>query len=139
MPSLLLIITLRLIFSEVSKYYDPECLQNFLLIFVSLLTAPVVKTVIFWLSFTLSFLQNALDQTSRLSIPNLDLRKKVGKVVINKCKFYHFFANQLLYFQFQTVLNILELPKLSNKVSLKRPGASQGQKNVSRYNHIQNI
>ena len=26
-----------------SKYYDPDCMQNFLLIFMSLLTAGIVK------------------------------------------------------------------------------------------------
>ena len=28
---------------KVSKYYDRDCLQNFLLLFMSLLTAPIVK------------------------------------------------------------------------------------------------
>ena len=49
--SLLLIITLRFTWSEknllkfqqVSKYFEPNCLQNFLLLFISLLTVLIVK------------------------------------------------------------------------------------------------
>ena len=40
---------------KVSKYYENDCLQNFLLLFMSLLTASIVKTVKFRMEFTLSF------------------------------------------------------------------------------------
>ena len=46
---------------KVSKYYDH--LQNFLLLFRSLLTAQIAKTVIFWVEFTLFFSKDVLDQT----------------------------------------------------------------------------
>ena len=63
-PYLLLIITLR--FTCCVRKFWPNIknsqnamtmivCKNFLLIFVSLLTAPIVKTVIFWLEFTPSF------------------------------------------------------------------------------------
>ena len=32
-------------YQKVSKHYDPDCLQNFLLLFVSLLTAPIAKNI----------------------------------------------------------------------------------------------
>ena len=40
---------------KVSKYYEKDCLQNFLMLFMSLLTASIVKTVKFRMEFTLSF------------------------------------------------------------------------------------
>ena len=46
---------------KVPKYYEHNCLQTFILLFMSLLTALIVKTVIFWLKFTLPFLKNVLD------------------------------------------------------------------------------
>ena len=42
-------------YNKVPKYCDHDCLQNFLFLFMSLLTAPLLKSVIFWLEFTLSF------------------------------------------------------------------------------------
>ena len=40
---------------KVSKYDENDCLQNVLSLFISLFTAPVIKTVIFRLEFTFSF------------------------------------------------------------------------------------
>ena len=40
---------------EVSKYYQKDCLQNYLLFFMSLLKAPFVENIILKLEFTLSF------------------------------------------------------------------------------------
>ena len=40
---------------KVSKYYKCDCLQNFPLLFMSLLATLIVKKVIFWLEFTLYF------------------------------------------------------------------------------------
>ena len=42
-------------YQKVLKYYVHDCLQNFLLLLMFLLTAPMLKTVIFWLEFTLFF------------------------------------------------------------------------------------
>ena len=41
--------------------------QSFLLLFMSLLRASIVKRVIFWLEFTLSFWKDTLDQTWKSS------------------------------------------------------------------------
>ena len=39
---------------KVSKHYEHDCLQNFLSLFMPLLTALIVKTVIFCLEFSFS-------------------------------------------------------------------------------------
>ena len=71
MPYLLLTIALRFAcgkknlvkHQKVSKYYDHDCLQNFLLIFMSLLTAPVVIKNHNLAENYFIFLKNALEQT----------------------------------------------------------------------------
>ena len=40
---------------KVSKYYNHDCPQNFILLFMPSLKVPIVKKVIFWLELTLSF------------------------------------------------------------------------------------
>ena len=40
---------------KVLKYYENDCLQNFVLLFMSVLTVPIVKKVICRLELTLSF------------------------------------------------------------------------------------
>ena len=40
---------------KLSKYYDHGCLQKIILHFMYLLTVSMLKTVIFWLEFILSF------------------------------------------------------------------------------------
>ena len=47
---------------KVSNYYDHDCLQNTLLLYMSL-QLKLLKTVMFWLKFTLSFSKNVLDKT----------------------------------------------------------------------------
>ena len=39
---------------KVSKYYENDCLQNWVFLFITLLTAPIVKKVMFRLEFTFS-------------------------------------------------------------------------------------
>ena len=48
---------------EVSKYYETDCLQNFILLFMLLLTTKFVKTIIFRIEFCLSCEKNVLKQT----------------------------------------------------------------------------
>ena len=60
------------------KYYNHNCLQRFLLFFMSLLTAPIVKTIIF--GWNLLFLSKTLLKLERLSIPNLNVIEKIRKV-----------------------------------------------------------
>ena len=54
---------------KVSKYYENGYLQNFLLLFVSLLTAPIVKNSHIRLKFTL-FLKNVENKLESYSIPS---------------------------------------------------------------------
>ena len=49
--------------TKVSKYYEHDSLENFLLLFMSLLTLLIVKKVIFWLDFISFFWKSNLDQT----------------------------------------------------------------------------
>ena len=42
-------------YQKVSIYYENDCLQNFILLFMPLLTAPIVKIVIFKQKFNLLF------------------------------------------------------------------------------------
>ena len=48
---------------KVSKYYDCDCLQNIILLFMSLLTGPVVKNSHLLAGIYFFFLKNAIDQT----------------------------------------------------------------------------
>ena len=50
---------------------------------MSLLTAFIVKNSHILAGIYFIFLKIVLDQAERLSIPNLDLIEKIGKVVIN--------------------------------------------------------
>ena len=47
----------------VSKYYEHDSLQNFILLFMSLLTALIVKTSHMLAGIYYIFLKNVLDQT----------------------------------------------------------------------------
>ena len=62
---------------NVSKFCDNDCQQNFILLFMSLATAAVLDTVVFWVKFTLSFWKTLYTKLERLSIPNLDLSEKI--------------------------------------------------------------
>ena len=46
---------------KVSKYYDYDCLQNFLLLFMSLLTAPISKNSPILAGISCIFPKNILD------------------------------------------------------------------------------
>ena len=46
---------------KVSKHYDHGCLQNLLLLFMSLLTVPILRKVMFWLEFTLYFFKKTCE------------------------------------------------------------------------------
>ena len=67
-----------------SKYYEHDYLQNFPSLFMSLLTALIVKIVIFYLEFTISFEKTSWTKIGfeKLSIPDSDLREEIWKVVI---------------------------------------------------------
>ena len=60
-----------------------DCLQNFLHYFMSLLTALIVKKyyIMAGIYFT-SLKKLCYTKLERLSMPNVDLNKKIGKVVI---------------------------------------------------------
>ena len=47
----------------VSKYYENGCLQDFILLFMSLLTAPIVQNSKIWAGIYFIFLTNVLKQT----------------------------------------------------------------------------
>ena len=79
------------------KYYKHNYLQNSLLLFLSLLTALVVKNSHVLAEIYFVFLKNV--QTIKLewlSISNLDLSEKIGKAVIKLGKFYRSFAKFVL-------------------------------------------
>ena len=69
---------------KVSKNYENDCLQIFLLLFMSLLTALIVKS-----SYILPGILSS-SKIERLSMPNLDLSKKIERIVISKIKFSPF-------------------------------------------------
>ena len=48
---------------KVSKYFDYDCLQNFPLIFMCLLTVPIVRNSHILAGIYFIFLSNVLDQT----------------------------------------------------------------------------
>ena len=51
---------------KVSKNYENDCVQNFLLLFMSLLTPPIVKNSHIQTEIYFIFLQNVLKQTRKL-------------------------------------------------------------------------
>ena len=60
-------------YQKVLKYYVHDYLENSLLIFMFLLTAPIIKNSHILAGIYFIFLKNVLD---------LDLSEKIGKVVI---------------------------------------------------------
>ena len=68
---------------NVSKYYENDFLQNFLLLFMSLLIAKVVKKCHFGLEFILSFKKSYSNKFEILLISNFNLTEKFGKEVTN--------------------------------------------------------
>ena len=48
---------------NVSKYHENNCLQNLLLLFMSLITAPIVKNSHIYARINFVFLKNVLKQT----------------------------------------------------------------------------
>ena len=82
-----------LINQKVSKYYDHDCVQNFILLFISWLKSPIAKSSHIFLTIYFIF-QKKLPR-SNLKVcqyKNLDLSGKIEKVLIKQNTFYHFFA-----------------------------------------------
>ena len=102
---------------KVSKYYEIDCHENFLLLFMFLLTVPIAKNCHIWVEMHFIFLKSMLKQTWKSFNTN-------------------FWPEQFL---FKTVSKALELPKLSKKTSLEGSEASWKDDIVFRNNHSQNI
>ena len=64
-------------YQKASKYYDYDCLRNLLLLFVSLLTATIVKNSYIFARIYFIFLK-------KCPRPNLRLIEKIGKVIMQK-------------------------------------------------------
>ena len=73
--------------SKVSKYYEQDCFQILLSLFIPLLTALIVKNNHILAEIYCVSLKNDLEKPEGLSTPNLDLSEKMGKEVIKKDKF----------------------------------------------------
>ena len=74
---------LKILFEDWKLSEDEGCLINFILCFMSLLTAPVFKNSNFLAKISFISLRKGLKSNfQRLSIPNVDLSEKIGKVVI---------------------------------------------------------
>ena len=74
---------------KVSKYHEHDCLQNFLLLFMYLLTALIVKNSHILAGIYVIFLRKrprpslkSFQYIEKISIPNLGLSEGVGEVVI---------------------------------------------------------
>ena len=67
----------------VSKYYENDCLQNFILLFMSLLTAKFVKTCHIWATNKFIFLKTSQNKLEIFLIPNFNHSEKLGKAVTN--------------------------------------------------------
>ena len=68
---------------KVSKYYEHDCLRKFLLLFMSLLTALIVKSSHILAAISFKFLKKtSYTKIERLSIPDMDLSAKIGEVAI---------------------------------------------------------
>ena len=67
---------------KILKYYQHDCLQKFILHFVSSLEALIVKSSHILAGFYFIFLKIVLEQTLKAFNTNLDLSEKIGKVVI---------------------------------------------------------
>ena len=74
-------------YQKVSKYYEHDCLEIFLLVFISLLTGLIVESSNTSTRIYFIFLKSILNQAWKASIPNLNLNQKVGEVVMRKDKF----------------------------------------------------
>ena len=112
---------------RVSKYHQHDCLKSFLSLIISLITALIVKhSHTFAGTYTFYLCEKSiLDQTWNI------LNTKFGSQWKDRERSYR--ERQILaYFcklvarilVFKTVLKVLELWKLSNKLNLKRSGAS---------------
>ena len=68
---------------KVSKYYENNCLQNFILLFMSLLAASIVENINFLAGIYFIFLKKkSCTKPESASIQNFDHNEKIGKVVI---------------------------------------------------------
>ena len=70
---------LLLKYQKLSKYYDHVCLQNFLFLFLNLVTAPIVKSSHILANFFLPFWKNFLDQTQKSFITKCRPQWNEGK------------------------------------------------------------
>ena len=68
--------------SKVSKYYEQDCLNNFILLFMPLLTASDFIHNHFEVEIYFTFIEKSYIKLQRLSIPNLYLSEKIRNVVI---------------------------------------------------------
>ena len=96
---LLQIITLHFTYGERKIWSNIKILKNiffmqsFSFLFMSLLTAQIIKNSHILAGFYFIFLKNTLDQFWRLLIPNADLNEKIGQVIIKKNQILAIFAN----------------------------------------------
>ena len=68
---------------KVSKYYKNECLQNFILLLMFILAAPINKKVIFRLDLLILSKKRAKNKFQSLVTPKFTLSEKIGKAVSN--------------------------------------------------------
>ena len=71
---------------KASKYYENDCLQKIFLLFMSLLTVPVVKNSHIEAGISFMLLKNVQNKLERLSIPSLDLSEKSRNAVSKESK-----------------------------------------------------
>ena len=107
---------------KVSNYYENDFLQNFLLLFLSLLTAPIDKNGDIIAVIKFISLKNPLKQNSKSSNITLRLQQKDQKSSMKVKQVLALFATWLLKFYVKTVRKAWELQNLSKKSSLNRSG-----------------
>ena len=109
---------------KISKFYNHECLQNFLLLFMPSLTAEIVKNSHILAGIYFIFLKNDLDKTFKesLLIPNQTSVKRSEEQLSSRTKFNTFWGLSFSIFRLKLCSVTLESPKLLNKLSLKGPG-----------------
>ena len=107
-----------------SKYYEHGSLQNFLLLFMFLLTTYFVKNNHIKARIYFIFLKNALNQTGNDFNTKFRRQWKDGKSCYQVRQDFSLFCNLIAIYLSWNRFKTLELPKLPKKLHLKVSGTS---------------
>ena len=105
---------------QVSKYDEKDCLQIFLLLFMSLLPTKFVKNSHIWVKIYFIFLKNVLKQTRNSFNTKFQAQWKACSSSYQLKQILAVYCDLILLILGQSSVEVLGVTEIAKKLSLKR-------------------